>query len=473
EEQGYGEQAREIAAELALHFERGREYRKAIQYLQHAAENAIRRSAHQEAIILLTKGLELLKTLPNTPERAQQELALQIALNDALVPAEGYTALEVEKTVTRAWELCQQLGETPQLFPVLGRLITFYQNRGELQTARELAEQRMRLAQNGQDRYLLSLAHMGLGATLYFLGELSSARPHLEQALALYDPQKHPRSTVNPTDPRVGSLSYASWTLWCLGYPDQALKRSHEALALAGGLSHPFSLAYALGSAALFHLLRREGQLAREQAEAVITLSTEQGFPFWLAVGTIVRGWALAEQGEVQEGITQMRKSRVPYLLALLAEAYGKVGQVEEGLAVVAKALAAVEKTGERVYEAEVYRLKGELTLQQLKINNVELQMTEAKGKGQKAKITNGNRSPSPDAQNEAEVCFHKAIEIAQKQQAKSLELRAVMSLSRLWQQQDKEEDARQMLAEIYNWFTEGFDTKDLQEAEALLHKLK
>ena len=132
-----------------------------------------------------------------------------------------------------------------------------------------------------------------------------------------------------------------------------------------------------------------------------------------------------------------------------------------------------MEKTGERVYEAEVYRLKGELTLQQLKINNVELQMTEAKGKGQKAKITNGNRSPSPDAQNEAEVCFHKAIEIAQKQQAKSLELRAVMSLSRLWQQQDKEEDARQMLAEIYNWFTEGFDTKDLQEAEALLHKLK
>ena len=309
-EAAYGAQAQEIAAELAVHFERGRDYRRAIQYLQQAGENAVRRSAYQEAITLLTKGLELLKTLPDTPERTQQELTLQLALSDALFTVKGYAAPEVEKTVTRARELCQQLEETPQLFPVLWRLMVFYNNRGEFQTARELSEQMMRLAQSVQDRYLLSIAHMALGATLYWLGELTSARPHLEQAIALYDPQKHPRSTVNTADPRVDCLSYAAWTLWHLGYPDQALKRSHEALALAEGLSHPFSLAYALGCAAQFHLLRREGQLARERAEAVITLATEQGFPYWLAVGTMVRGWALAEQGQVQEGIAQMRQSR-------------------------------------------------------------------------------------------------------------------------------------------------------------------
>ena len=271
----------------------------------------------------------------------------------------------MEKTVTRARELCQQLGETLQLFPVLYRLFVFYYNRWELQTALELAKQLMHLAQSVQDLYLFSLAHAALGYTLYLLGELTSARAHVEQAIALYDPQKHPRHTVGTADPRVNCLSYASWTLWTLGYPDQALKRSHEVLDLAEGLSHPLSLAYALGFAARFHLLRREGQLARGRAEAVMTLATEQGFPFWLAFGTMVRGEALAEQGQVQEGIAQLRQSRAPFALALLAEAYGKVGQVEEGLTVLAEALDIVDKTRERVGEAELYRLKGELTLKQ------------------------------------------------------------------------------------------------------------
>src|SRR5262249_46487782 len=215
-------------------------------------------------------------------------------------------------------------------------------------------------------------------------------------------------------------------------------------------------------------------QLARERAEAVTTLSIEQGFPFWLAIGTIVCGWALAEQGQVQEGIAQMRQSRMLSFLApyVLAEAYGKVGQVEEGMTLPAKALALGDKTGMRRDEAELYRIKGELTLQQLKMKNVELKITEAKGKGQKAKINNGNRPPSPDAKSEAAACFQKAIEIARRQQAKSLELRAVMSLSRLWQQQDKKEGARKLLAEIYGWVTEGVDTVDLKEARALLAEL-
>ncbi|HJY84450.1 MAG TPA: adenylate/guanylate cyclase domain-containing protein, partial [Candidatus Binatia bacterium] len=217
---------------------------QAIPYWQRAGERAAQRSAYVEAVAHLTRGLEVLRALPDTPERIQQELTLQLALRDALVVVKGYTAPEVEKTVLRSRELCQQLGETPQLFPVLFRLWGFYINRGEFQTARELAEQLMRLAQSVQDRYLLSVAHMALGCTLYWLGELASARTLLEQAITLYDPQKHPRPTVNIADPRVDCLSYNAWTLWYLGYPDQALKRSHEAVALAAGLSHPFSLAY-------------------------------------------------------------------------------------------------------------------------------------------------------------------------------------------------------------------------------------
>jgi predicted ATPase len=446
---------------LAHHYTEAGLISQAIPYWQKAGQRTSQRSAHVEAINHLTKGLELLKTLPDTPERVQQELTLQLALCDALLTVKGYAAPDVEKTLTRARELCQQLGETPQLFQVLFRLALFYNNRGEFQTAHELAEQLMRLAQSVQDLYLLSVAHWNLGTTLYWLGELTSARTHLEQAIALFDPQKHPRFTVGTADPRVNCLSFLSWTLWYLGYPDQALKRSQEALALAEGLSHPFSLTYALAFAAVFHSLRREEQLARERAEAVITLATEQGFPHWLAYGTIVRGWALAEQGQVEEGITQMRQSRISFLAPyMLAEAYGKVGQVEEGLIVLAEALALVDKNGQPVNEAELYRFKGQLTLQKLSIVSCQLSVPSPQP-----------LTPSP--RGDAEACFLKALDIARKQQAKSLELRAVMSLSRLWQQQGKQKEAHSLLSDIYNWFTEGFDTKDLQEAKALLDSLE
>jgi predicted ATPase/class 3 adenylate cyclase len=441
---------------LAHHYTEAGLIEQAIPYWQQAGQKAVARSANVEAVAHLTRGLEVLKTLPDTPERVQQELTLQLVLSNALFAVKGYAAPDVEKAMTRARELCQQLGETPQLFPVLWRLVVFYFNRGEVRTAHELAEQMMRLAQSVQDQYLLSWAHKALGWTWYFLGELTSTRMHAEQAIALYDPQKHPPSIVGMEDPRLDCLSYAAWTLWQLGYPDQALTKSQEAVALAKGLSRPFSLALALGFAAWFHSFRRAEQLAREQAEAVITLSTEQGFPYWLANGTMVRGGALTEQGEVEEGIAQIQKGLAAFRsigaevgriwsLAMLAEAHGKVGQVGEGLAVLAEALDLVDKTGERVKEAELYRLKGELTLQ--------------------AQI----QGPTSKVAEEAETCFLKAIEVARHQQAKSLELRAVMSLSRLWQQQGKKDEACNLLTKIYGWFTEGFDTKDLQEAKALL----
>ena len=266
-------------------------------------------------------------------------------------------------------------------------------------------------------------------------------------------------------------LSYTIATLWLLGYPTQALKRSHETLTLARELSHPFSLSVALCWAIILHQLRREEQTAQERAEALIALCGEKEVSGGSPWGTALQGWALAEQGQGEEGIAQIRQSLTvwrtvgregmqTYALVLLAEAYGRAGQAEEGLSTVAEALAVVSKTGERWYEAELYRLKGQLTLQKFQVSGSKFQVQESP------------RSEVRGPESEAEECFLKAIEIARQQQAKSLELRAVMSLSRLWQSQGKTEEARRMLAEIYGWFTEGFDTKDLQEAKALLEEL-
>ncbi|MBI3797574.1 MAG: tetratricopeptide repeat protein, partial [Deltaproteobacteria bacterium] len=459
---------------VAHHYTEAGLVRQAIPYWQRAGQKAAERSANVEAIAHLTKGLELLKTLPDTPERAQQELMLQIALGASLQATKGYAAPEVEQAYTRARELCRQVGETPQLFSVLLGLGAFYFTRAELQTARELGEQCLALAQRIQDPARLVPAHYLLGMTLLYLGEPASARKYFEQGIALYDPQKHRSHTYRAAvqNPGVSCLSYAAFALWCLGYPDQALKRSYTAITLAQELAHPFSLAWALSNPTSVHQFRGEAQAAREQAEASMVLCREHGFPLFLASGTHMRGVALAEQGEVEEGIVQMRRGLSawratgaeiarPPLLASLAAAYGKTGQIEEGLTVLAEALSVVDRSGERVYEAELYRLKGTLTLQKFQVS------------GSKFQVPPNTQHLAPNTQEEAEACFLKAIDVARRQQAKSLELRAVMSLARLWQQQGKKEEARQMLAEIYNWFTEGFDTADLQEAKALLEELK
>jgi predicted ATPase/DNA-binding winged helix-turn-helix (wHTH) protein len=464
EEAGYGQRVGEIAAELAVHFAQGRDYPRAVRYLQGAGENAIRRSAYQEAAAQCMKGLALLPLLPETPERLQQELLLQTTLGPALVAAKGQAAPEVGQTYTRALELCRQIGETPQLFLVLLGLRRFYLVRAELQTARELGEQLLSLAQSVQDPSLLLEAHGALGLPLFWLGELASARAHLEQGIALYEPQQHSSHIfLYGQDPGVLCRVYGAFALWHLGYPDQALQRIQEALILAQELSHPLSLAVALDFAAWLDQLCRKRQAAQERAETAVALCTEQEFPFWLAWGTLLQGWALVERGQGEEGITRLLQGLAayqatgaevvrPYFLALLAEAYRTVGQAEEGLSVLAEALAVAHRTGERFYEAELYRLKGELLL------------TRA---GRRAKAAGKKGSGA-----EAEGCFQKAITIAHHQRAKSLELRAVMSLSRLWQQQGKQAEARQLLAEIYSWFTEGFDTADLQEAKALLDAL-
>ena len=460
---------------LAHHYTEAGLIVQAISYWQKAGQRASQRSTYVEAISHLTRGLELLKTLPETPERAQQELMLQIALGVPLIAIQGYTVPEVEKTYTRALELCQQIGETPQLFPVLRGLWLFYVTRAELQTARELGEQLLTLTQSGQNPGLSLLAHYALGLTLFYLGELVPAHAHMEQGITLYDPQQHcSLAFLYGQDPGVVCLSYAASALWLLGYPDQAVQKSHEALLLAHELSHPFSQALALNFAAMLHQYRREGQAAQERAEAVIALSSELGFLFRAAWGTILRGWAVAEQGQEEEGVAEIRRGLAawqatgtelawPHCLALLAEVYGTMGRAEEGLAVLAEALVMVNKNGEREYEAELYRIKGELTRQKLSVIGSQLSVP-----------TTQFLAPSSHAEvgQEAEGYFLKAIAIAQKQQAKSLELRAVMSLARLWRQQGKSAKAHRMLSEVYYWFTEGFETRDLQDAKALLHDL-
>jgi predicted ATPase/class 3 adenylate cyclase len=440
---------------LAYHYTEAGLGEQAIGYWERAGERALQRSANVEAVSHLTKGLEVLATLPDTPERTQQELTLQTAVGPALIATKGYAARVVEQTYARARELCQQVGETPQLAKVLFGLRLFYQQRAEFHTARELEDQLFHLAQRVQDSALLLMAHQALGATSYWLGELAQARAHLEQGAARYDPQRHRSLTFGAIQhPEVTCLALVARALWALGYPDQALQRSQDALTLARELSHPFSLAYALGCAAVLHQLRWEWQAAQERAEAAIALSREQGFTLWLAMGTILRGRALTAQGQQAEGMALMRQGLAAYratgtavaqsyFLALLAEAYGKGGKAEEGLSRLAEALTAVDQHGERFYEAELCRLKGELLL-----------------------------TASAAQHAEAQACFQQALAVARRQEAKSWELRAAMSLSRLLQQQGKRAEAHELMVPIYGWFTEGFDTTDLQEAKALLEAL-
>jgi class 3 adenylate cyclase/predicted ATPase len=440
---------------LAHHYTEAGVNEQAVGYWHQAGKRATQRYANVEAMNYLTKGLEVVMTLPDSLERSRHELDIQITLGPVFMSVKGFASLDTERAYARARELCQQVGETSQLFPVLYGLFRCHMVRAELQRTRELAEQLFSLAQRLQDPALLLEAHRVMGQTMFWLGEMPPSRAHFEQAMALYDPQKHrSHAFVYGQDPGVACRSSAAWTIWMLGYPDQALHGINEALSQAQELNHPFSLAFALNLAAVLHQFRREVQAVQERAEALMTLSTEQGFPHWLAYGIIFRGWALALRGERAEGIARMRRGLVayrgtgaelhrPYFLSMLAEAYGEAGQPEEGLKVLVDALAMVDNTGERNWEAELHRRRGELLL-------IE--------QGQKV--------------GEAEGCFWQALDTARRQQAKSLELRAVMSLSRLWQQQGKHGKARQMLADIYGWFTEGFDTPDLQEAKALLQEL-
>jgi tetratricopeptide (TPR) repeat protein len=467
-EQAYGSCGEERAAELAMHFERGHDYRRAVHYLQQAGAHAIQRGAHQEAISLLSKGLELLTTWPEMPERAQQELAIQLALGAPLIGTRGWAAPEVEQTYTRAWALCQQLEETTPLPPILLGLGSFAAGRGQLQKARELLEHALARAQLVQDDQSLVRGYAMLGMTLLFLGDLAAAHAHLGQGLSLFDSQTHYGSSFpSPWEPHVACLVYDGFALWLLGYPAQALQRSHDALTLAQQLAHPYSIASALKFAAVLHQFRRETWQTKALADATLAVAREQRFVAREAEATRLQGWALAMLGQEEEGLRLIRQGVAAahgsgevlqgFWPALLAEAYGRAGQPGAGLRVLAEAGVRSLQYEERLGEAELYRLAGELLLQA----GVHRRASEV--------FSPDDIRVLPES---PEACFLQALAIARRQQAKSLELRAAVSLGRLWQRQGKRIAAHQLVAEVYEWFTEGFDTADLQEAQTLLAEL-
>jgi tetratricopeptide (TPR) repeat protein len=279
---------------------------------------------------------------------------------------------------------------------------------------------------------------MPFGVTWFCLGALPAAYQHLEEGIARYTRDQHRTPVFRiGQDLGVGCRAFAAIILWLLGYPAQALARLHDALALAHELSHLYSLAWAQAVAAWGHQLYRDVPAVHEHAEAAVKLSTEQGFALYAALGTGFRGWALAMQGKGEEGMC------VPYLCILLAEVSDYLGYTDDGLQALAEAHTLVDQQETRTWEAEIYRLRGVLLLRQ-----------------------------AETLQEEAEAWLQRALDVARRQQAKSLELRAAMSLARLWQHQGNHAEARELLAELYGWFTEGFDTADLQEAKALLEAL-
>ncbi|MSQ48363.1 MAG: hypothetical protein EXR78_08290 [Deltaproteobacteria bacterium] len=494
-EVAYGNRTEEIAAELAVHFEQARDYARATRYLTQAAEGAIRRCAHEEAVTHLTKSLELLRTLPDTPERTQQELALHTTLGISFQAVRGYGNPLVEQAYARARVLSARVHEPEQLFPVLFGLWQLHLVRAEYSIARTQGDQLLSLAQRSHNPALLTEAHGLVGVTLFHLGEIGAAQSHFEEGMAVYNPAHH-RSLAKTysQDPWVACRSYSAHVLWLLGYRDQALTRVQEALHYARELGHPFSEAFALHDEMFIHQLSDNASAVCAEVEVLLAFAREHGFQHWELAAHGLRGWALAREGESVVGLGLMREGsgvrqnmgsnlRMPYHHARMAELYGQSERPDEGLNQLEKALSIMTTTGERWWEAEIYRLKGTLTLQkgtrgwELGAGEEEGQKSKAcpelrrRSKSQKSKVT-VTRPLTLDPQGEAEACFLKAIEVSRHQQAKSLELRATMSLSRLWQQQGKKQQAHTMLFEIYNWFTEGFDTKDLQEAKALLKEL-
>ncbi|HXG20603.1 MAG TPA: adenylate/guanylate cyclase domain-containing protein, partial [Methylomirabilota bacterium] len=447
---------------VARHYTEAGLTKQAIPYWQQAGQRASQRSANTEALSHLTKGLELLKTLPESPQRTEQELSIQMDLAAALVYVKGLGAHEARAAYDRAWQLCQQSGDSPHLMPVLIGLSNYYLQQNALQKIKEIGEPLLALAEQQHDRKSLLLAYRVLQSSAYWGGDFRRAHEYAELGVQLYDPHSH-SSAEYALDLRILFLCIGAWALWYLGYPDQALHKSRHALALARELAHPYSLAWALNAASWMHIYRGEGRAACAFADEAIAFSAARDFPHWVAMGTMMRGIALGELGQWQEGVTVLKQGNEAYwatgavlgrewAISQVAKLHAQGRQIAEGLAVIAESLSFLHNTEVRFSEAEIYRIKGELLWLQA---------------GQRqARIDNRQ------VEREAEEWFVKAVMIAQKQQAKSLELCAATSLARLWQQQGKRQEAHRMLAEIYNWFTEGFDTKDLQEAKALIEEL-
>jgi class 3 adenylate cyclase/predicted ATPase len=442
---------------IARHYDQAGLAAQAITHYQRAGERATQRSANEEAIGHLRRALALVGTLPETRERHQRELGLQMAIGGPLIAARGASHPEYERTYARARELASQIGESPELPRVLVGMAAAYLNKGDLATGAEVAQEGLAAAERTRDAFDLLLAHFFVGQALCFQGHFSQALQHFEQSIRLYNPSEHgPQSYTVGNDYGVLADGHAAWCHLYCGYPDRALAGSEAAVALARRVEHPPSLAIALFFAGVVQLLRGEFDRTRERAEEVVGLCERLGFPMYLGVGRLLRGSARVESGEREgeAGIAEMQEAMVdlarigqglgaPASLFLLAEGLRKVGRHDDALGALALGLAQAEAQGQHYVDADLHRLRAEILLD-----------------------IDGN------AVDEAEALFGRSLEIARRQEAKWFELRAATSLARLWQRQGKRDAARDLLAPVYAWFTEGFDTKDLKDAKALLEAL-
>jgi TOMM system kinase/cyclase fusion protein len=443
---------------IANHFTEAGLTEEAIVYWQRAGQIALERSANQEAIRHLTKGLALLDTLEETRDRLKQELTLQTTLGTALIATKGFSTREVVGVYARARELSQRVGEAAQVFRVIWGQWLNCCARAECRTALELAEQCLRLAESVGDPDLVLEAHHALGVALLAVGDLVPALEHVERAVTLYDPRQHSaHSHIYGHDPAVVCLMHASWTLWLLGRPHQALKKGNESLAFAHKLAHPPTSATAAAWVACLQQMCGNVTAVEELSRAAIAIAAEHDFEYYRTVAIILRGWAFAQRGQIVEGIEQRRLGLeafraiggvllTSYFSGLVAEAYATAGQAGEGL----KLLAGVDYELEPWWEAELYRLKGQLMLKRPRVCTIQ----------------------HLNSQAEAEECFCQAIAIAHAQKANSLELRATMDLSRLRLAQGRGSEGRCVLQNIFERFSEGFDTRDLEEAKVLLAQL-
>jgi predicted ATPase/class 3 adenylate cyclase len=449
-----------VAAEpevLAHHLSRAGLHGSAVEYWRKAGEIAVRRSANVEAIAHFSKALEALETQPDSRARSEQEFALQMSLAVPLVASRGISGIEVERTYSRAQALCEREGKRDELFPVLRGLWNCYLARGQLQRAHDLAVRIFAQAEEHEGPLQRALAHRALGSTLFFLSRFAEALDETEQAIAIDDALEG--SDSNRTHlflygerPGIIARLYGGWALWFRGFPDRAVARFGEAIALAEKLDHAYSLAFALTFAAGMRNDRRDFAAALEYADAASRIATKHDLPLWLGESTVAKGYAQASLGHHTEGIRQLRSGisglhRIgdwhhrSHWLGLLAAAYLEAGAYDDALAVIDEALEIVAATQELYYAPELDRLKGDLLMRQGEID-------------------------------EAAVCFQKALRAAAGMGAKSLELRTAMSLARLWSEQGRRAEACDLLAPIYGWFTEGFDTTDLKGARALLDQL-
>jgi DNA-binding SARP family transcriptional activator/predicted ATPase len=433
----------DVSAPLATHYERAGQLAKALRFYERAAEVARRVYANEEAIRLLSRALALLEGLPHDLERDRQELALQVALSTPLNATQGYTSAALERALQRVRSLGSRLGEHGPLIHSLVGLFAAYLVRGDIRCSYEFGEEALKHAQN--EAALRSEAHLALGGSLVSLGELTRAKDHFEQAILLNDYDSEQWSLVFGASSKGFSHAWGAHALWLLGYPERAKERSQEAIAYAEKLEHPYSLVVANAYGAILFQLRGDLASCRRHAEAARELCAKYGFAYYIEWGAILGGWLLAQEGAYEAGVTETRRGlenlqsagaefRRPYYLSLLADACRDAGRLDEAREAIGEALATAERHHELWWSAELHRLKGELS-----------------------------------APPSAEACFHKALKIARHQESKSLELKAALSLGRLWRAQGKTGKAQELVKSVYAWFSEGFDTADLQEARVFL----